>query len=158
MEQTGKTAREAARLFQELIEHWEAADAAARQRLSLNVTDFKALKVLCERGPLGPGELAGILHISTATTTGVVDRLEAHGYVTRTLHPTDRRRSSVTVNDALIQDPLAPAHALLSDVDAVLAHRPQPEREQILACLRELSDRMRHTIAQFPAPSHHPAK
>lgn len=156
MEQTGQTARDAARLFQELAGHWQAADAAARQRLSLNATDFQALKLLCERGPLGPSELAGALRISTATTTGVVDRLESHGYVTRTLHPTDRRRNSVTVNETLIQDPLAPAHALLRDVDTVLARLPQSDSEQLLACLRALSERMRHTISQFPL--HYPAK
>lgn len=158
MERTGKTTREAARLFQEIIDHCQAADTATRVQLGLNITDFKALKLLCEHENFGPGQLAAELDISTAATTLVLDRLEARDYVTRTLHPTDRRRSSICVNSELIADPFAAARALLRDADAAICKMPEAAREQMMIFLRDLSSRMQQTLSHLPVPSTPPVK
>lgn len=155
MERTGKTTREAARLFQEIIDHCQAADTVTRAQLGLNITDFKALKLLCEHGDFGPGQLAAELEISSAATTMVLDRLETRGYVTRTLHPTDRRRSSIAVNTEVIEDPFIAARALLRDADAALGKMPEAAREQLLIFLQDLSSRMQRTLLQLPSPSPH---
>lgn len=149
MERTGNTTREAARLFQEIIDHCQAADTVTRDQLGLNITDFKALKLLCEHGDFGPGQLAAELQISTAATTTVLDRLETRGYITRTMHPTDRRRSSIAVNGELIADPFLAAKALLRDADAAICRMPESAREQMLIFLQDLSSRMERTILQL---------
>lgn len=45
--------------------------------------------------PLTPAELADRTGVTRATITGLVDTLEAAGFVTRTPHPDDRRMMSV---------------------------------------------------------------
>ena len=57
--------------------------------------DAVALRLLLEAEragqPLGPGELARKLGISSASTTTLLDRLTRSGHVRREPHPTDRR-------------------------------------------------------------------
>src|SRR6185312_5639482 len=43
-------------------------------------------------GPLTAGEMARRAGLTTASMTGVIDRLEAAGFVRRTRDPADRRR------------------------------------------------------------------
>lgn len=45
--------------------------------------------------PLGPAEVARRLGVSTAASTGIVDRLAARGHVERRPHASDRRRTEV---------------------------------------------------------------
>lgn len=43
-------------------------------------------------GPVSPGQLAETMHIHPATMTGILDRLEEGGWLTRERAPDDRRR------------------------------------------------------------------
>jgi DNA-binding MarR family transcriptional regulator len=43
-------------------------------------------------GPVSPGHLAETMHIHPATMTGILDRLEEGGWVTRERAPDDRRK------------------------------------------------------------------
>lgn len=65
---------------------------AASQRMGLNPTDGKCLAVLRETGPITAGEMAEIIGVTTGAVTGIIDRLEKHGYVRRAADPHDRRR------------------------------------------------------------------
>ncbi|HET8928113.1 MAG TPA: MarR family transcriptional regulator [Microbacterium sp.] len=81
----------------------------AEQRLSdaslhymkLNRTDMRALHYLIVAGHTGalatPGAIAEHLHISTASTTKLLDRLERAGHITRRPHPTDRRSLAIAI-------------------------------------------------------------
>ncbi|MFI5890292.1 MarR family transcriptional regulator [Actinoplanes sp. NPDC051513] len=60
-------------------------------RLNLRDADFDCLNLLSEHGPLGPGALAKLAGLHPATMTGVLDRLEKAGFVTRDRDPGDRR-------------------------------------------------------------------
>jgi predicted transcriptional regulator len=67
-------------------------------RLGLNPTDHKCLGLLVDAGrPVTPGELAALTGLTTGAVTGVVDRLEAHGFVRRTRDPEDRRKVGIEV-------------------------------------------------------------
>src|SRR4029453_9133422 len=48
-------------------------------------------------GPSPPHVLAERLEVSPRNITGLVDALEAAGYVTRSAHPTDRRATIVSL-------------------------------------------------------------
>lgn len=80
----------------------ECTDAASRVRgvvaaqAGLSQSELTALEHLV-RGPVGPAELARLLKVSTAASTGIVDRLASHGHVTRVPHEQDRRRTHVVV-------------------------------------------------------------
>lgn len=65
---------------------------AASLLVGLNATDGKCLSVLRETGPITAGEMAKITGLTTGAVTGVIDRLEAHGFVRRAADLHDRRR------------------------------------------------------------------
>src|ERR1700739_3154860 len=70
---------------------------AAADRIGINATDLNCLNILSFRGHMTAGELARETGLTTASITGVVDRLEEAGYVTRVRDPRDRRRVVVTL-------------------------------------------------------------
>lgn len=66
-----------------------AADGLTTSRATL-------LWVLRDRGPSTQQALAGALGVSARNVTGLVDALEASGFVERRAHPSDRRAILVT--------------------------------------------------------------
>jgi len=64
----------------------------AAEALGLAPTDLVGMCLLQLHGPATPGWLAEMTGLSTGAVTGVVDRLERGGYVTRAQDPQDRRR------------------------------------------------------------------
>jgi len=70
---------------------------AAADRIGINATDLNCLNILSFSGHMTAGELARATGLTTASITGVVDRLEEAGYVSRERDPHDRRRVVVTL-------------------------------------------------------------
>jgi DNA-binding transcriptional ArsR family regulator len=71
---------------------------AAAERIGINATDLNCLNILSFSGHMTAGELARATGLTTASITGVVDRLEEAGFVTRERDPHDRRRVVVQIN------------------------------------------------------------
>ncbi|QIP83216.1 MarR family transcriptional regulator [Streptomyces sp. Tu 2975] len=71
--------------------------AAAAAVQGLTMTQAKMLILL--RQPLPMRALAGLLACDASNITGLVDRLEAHGLVSRHLDPADRRIKNVVATD-----------------------------------------------------------
>lgn len=65
------------------------------ERLGLHITDHKCLGLLSELGPLSAGRLAELTGLTTGAITGVLNRLERHGYARRVRNPDDRRNVNV---------------------------------------------------------------
>src|SRR5208282_2271297 len=65
---------------------------AAADRIGLNATDLNCLNILSFSGEMTAGELARQTGLTTASITGVADRLEEAGYARRERDPKDRRR------------------------------------------------------------------
>lgn len=90
-----------------LFRQYRAAETQMRRdtrdSMGMGETDLLALRYLLRSAKAGeimtPGKLAGLLKISTASTTILLDRLEKSGHVRRSPHPTDRRSSIVTATD-----------------------------------------------------------
>jgi DNA-binding MarR family transcriptional regulator len=70
---------------------------AAADKIGINATDLNCLNILSFSGSLTAGELARATGLTTASITGVVDRLEAAGFVSRERDASDRRRVVVTI-------------------------------------------------------------
>ena len=70
---------------------------AAADRIGINSTDLNCLNILSFRGQMTAGDLARETGLTTASITGVVDRLEEAGYVRRERDPQDRRRVVVRI-------------------------------------------------------------
>ncbi|GAA4769642.1 MarR family winged helix-turn-helix transcriptional regulator [Microbacterium gilvum] len=79
----------------------QSLNEASLRYMKLNQTDMRALHYLIVAGNRGdvvtPGVLAAFLSISTASTTKLLDRLEAAGHIVRTPHPSDRRALTVAI-------------------------------------------------------------
>src|SRR5580693_3637877 len=65
---------------------------AAADRIGLNATDLNCLNILSFSGQMTAGDLARATGLTTASITGVLDRLEEAGYVRRERDSKDRRR------------------------------------------------------------------
>jgi DNA-binding MarR family transcriptional regulator len=70
---------------------------AVADRLGLNPTDHKCIDLLSSAGSMTAGELAEATGLTTGAITGVIDRLEAAGFVRREDDPDDRRRVIIRV-------------------------------------------------------------
>ncbi|MEU2286762.1 MarR family transcriptional regulator [Streptomyces sp. NPDC013178] len=75
---------------------------AAKQ--GLNATEEKTLDYLQRQGPLTAKDLAELTGLAPASVTGLVDRLEAKGFVRRVKHPTDKRRVLVEPIEAKLSE------------------------------------------------------
>jgi DNA-binding MarR family transcriptional regulator len=63
--------------------------------LALNDVDLDCLDLINRHGPLSPSALARLAGLHPATITGILDRLERGGWVTRDRDPYDRRAVAV---------------------------------------------------------------
>ncbi|HWU12716.1 MAG TPA: MarR family transcriptional regulator [Caulobacter sp.] len=66
-------------------------------RVGLNASDLECLDLIQLQGPRTAGELAKATGLTSGAITGLIDRLERAGYVTREGDPGDRRRVVVRV-------------------------------------------------------------
>lgn len=117
---------------------------ASHRYMNLGDTDMRALRlamVSADQGHhLTAREIAEHLHITSAATTKLLDRLEAAGHITRTRHPTDRRALAILVNPETrraAEVTIGREHARRFRVAAAL----QPEeRETVIRFLDALSE------------------
>lgn len=71
---------------------------AVAEYLGLHQTDHECLDLLDWTGPLTAGEIGAHLGLTSGAVTGLIDRLEAGGWVYRERDPQDRRRVFVKVS------------------------------------------------------------
>jgi len=67
-------------------------------RIGINATDLNCLNIVALTGHTTAGELARRTGLTTASITGVLDRLEEGGFVRRERDPHDRRRVIVNLS------------------------------------------------------------
>jgi DNA-binding MarR family transcriptional regulator len=103
-------------------------------QLGLDALELLAVEHLGMEGEMGPSELARRVHVTTGATTALVDRLVAHGYVTRETHPSDRRKLLVRLTPQARHK--AHLHVL-------------PMADEVVALAADLSDEERETVGRF---------
>lgn len=121
----------------------QRASAASRRYMQLGETDMKALRFVIVRTDQGlhvtARDIADHLGISSASTTKLLDRLEAGTHIHRTRHPTDRRAIAVVVSPATrkaAEETVGREHARRFAVAAGLS---AAERETVIRFLDALS-------------------
>src|SRR5215472_2518123 len=109
------------------------------ERIGINVTDLNCLNLLALSGHLTAGELARRTGLTTASITGVLDRLEDAGFVRRQRDPHDRRRVIVRLEAARGLRDVAPVFApVIAAWRAVAAQYTDDELGLILGFQEQL--------------------
>jgi DNA-binding MarR family transcriptional regulator len=114
---------------------WQLMGQAAADRIGLNATDLNCLNILSFSREMTAGELARATGLTTASITGVVDRLEQAGFVRRQRDPKDRRRVVIRLE----------LHKALQEVAPVF----QPMIRDWLAMTNDYSDDELRLIVEF---------
>lgn len=112
------------------------------RRRNLTTSQLATLRQLGRAGSLSAGELARGISVSQATITGIVDRLELRGLVTRTRSDEDRRRVVIELTEAgrvVVASSPPPLHERFM---VRLAELPEDERREIDRMLRRIVEMM----------------
>jgi DNA-binding MarR family transcriptional regulator len=131
----------------EAVRGWREAEQRlsfeSRTAMQLNETDMKALRYIIASSnadvAVTAGALAEHLHISTASVTKLLDRLERAGHIVRKPHPTDRRAVTVEITPEThrqVRRTMGLQHARRFEVARALS---PAEREIVTRFLTELS-------------------
>jgi len=86
--------------LQRTTHHTLHALSSALAELNLTAAEINALANLADRGALNVRELSAETGTRATTLTGVLDRLENRGYLTRELDATDRRSFRLPLTEA----------------------------------------------------------
>jgi DNA-binding MarR family transcriptional regulator len=127
---------------------------AAADRVGINATDLNCLNILSFSGSLTAGELARATGLTTASITGVVDRLEAAGFVRRERDPADRRRVVVTIE---IEKALREVASIFAPMVADWQGLAEGYSDAELQLIVEFYDQMQHIIRTHLARLREPA-
>lgn len=116
--------------------------SAMARRLGLNPSEVDAMEHLMDE-PMGPVELSRRLHMTSASATVLVDRLEEAGHVSREADPQDRRRRVVRPTAQGTASVYAQVAPLVTDLVAAEDHLTGPQRAALLRYLERVADVLR---------------
>ncbi|WP_375490452.1 MarR family winged helix-turn-helix transcriptional regulator [uncultured Jatrophihabitans sp.] len=129
----------AAAAVRDLILSGEAFRAAVATAMGTGVRETEAISYLRVRGSLSQLDLARELHLSPASVTALVDRLERQGLAQRSTSPADRRVTLVGLTDQAVD-----AAARIWDVLLeVVATTPGCDTDQTVDVLHALAAQLR---------------
>lgn len=112
---------EAVRAYQAAVDDFDRETA---RLLNINQTDLRCLEILLQDlSQAAPTELASRLGLTTGSVTPMLDRLERRGYLTRSPHPTDRRKTIVQATPKAVHDANALVAPLVTEAAETLLGR-----------------------------------
>ena len=127
---------------------------AAAERIGINATDLNCLNILSFSGHMTAGELARATGLTTASITGVVDRLEEAGFVRRERDPQDRRRVVVRlVLERAVRDVAGVFLPMLRDWREMAARYSDDELRLIIDYTARMEDILRRHILRLRSAS-----
>jgi DNA-binding transcriptional ArsR family regulator len=127
---------------------------AAADRIGLNATDLNCLNILSFSGKMTAGELAKATGLTTASITGVADRLEEAGYVRRERDPEDRRRVVIRLVMEKALHNVAPVFLpLIRGWQGVVDHYTDDELRLIVDFYGLMEEVIREHLARLRGPA-----
>jgi len=152
--QTGRRSR-LNQAVREALRDLSAELSLLNQRMSghldLKGTDLQCLDLIDSRGPLSPSSLARLAGLHPATMTGVIDRLERGGWITRQRDPSDRRGVVLQPVPGRRADVLRLASGMNAEVAKICADYSSDDLDLIATFLRRTADAGRTAGAQLDA-------
>jgi len=92
--------REIIFLIRKLMQGGELYTKELNKKYSISAAQLNCLLALYEAGSLPPSQIAKHMMVKSSTVTGVVDRLEQKGLITRIRNSPDRRVITIQLTDA----------------------------------------------------------
>ncbi len=127
----------------QLREAEQRLSEASQRYMKLGPTDMKALHFLIVAQNTGtiatPGAIAVHLDISTASTTKLLDRLEAAGHIIRSPHPHDRRALAISITEETYEAAVETVGRLQAKRFHAAARLSQEQREIVIAFLKDMT-------------------
>jgi DNA-binding MarR family transcriptional regulator len=123
--------------------------SAVAAKQGLNATEEKTLDFLQRKGPLTAKDLAELTGLAPASVTGLVDRLEAKGFVRRIKHPTDKRRVLVELNEPKLAELAGFFADWARDIVAACEEFSAPELETVNRFLEVMTETQRKATARL---------
>ena len=131
--------------LQELIDVAEALPPAVARRAGLSTSELHSLRHLSAH-PMGPVELARVLGVTSAASSGVVDRLVSRGHAERRPDPTDGRRTEVVITESGRAEVLARLQPMFAALAALDNGLTDEQREVVECYLRGAIEAMRRLL------------
>lgn len=126
---------------------------ASLDYMQLNRNDMRALHYLIgakNRGAVAtPGGIATHLNISTASTTKLLDRLEAAGHITRQPHPTDRRALTIAITPSTHEAALHTVGRQQAKRFYAAARLTPEERSAVIRFLNDMTNELTSGMGQW---------
>jgi DNA-binding MarR family transcriptional regulator len=151
MNDPAQTSELASRLLRLLprLQQWAASTVQAnRGEHDLSLRQFAVLYLIRE-GEDSPSALARRLRISPAVVTGLLDRLEQHGFLRRRMDPGDRRRLRLELTESGQAASLAVGQMLSREIAQQLDRAPAAD----LAALAQALGLLEQTVSALERDS-----
>jgi DNA-binding MarR family transcriptional regulator len=121
-------------------------------KLELRDVDIDCLDLIDREGPLTPSTLARLAGLHPATITGILDRLERGGWVTRERDPADRRAVLVRARRERLPDLLRLYAGMNRSMNRIYTEYSERELEAIADFLRRTARAGRTATDQLSEP------
>lgn len=134
---------------------------ASQKYMKLGRTDMRALHYLIVSRHSGtiatPSAIAAHLKISSASTTKLLDRLEAAGHVERAPHPSDRRALAITITNETHEAAVETVGRLQSKRFHAAARLSSEQRQTVIDFLDDMTEQLSTGYENWPQTTHPPA-
>ncbi len=128
----------------QLREAEQRLSEVSRRYMRLNETDMRALHylIVCAHQSMiaTPGGISQHLHISSASTTKLLDRLERGGHIVRAAHPTDRRALAISITPETHRAAMETVGRQQSKRFYAAARLTPQERDVVIRFLRDMTE------------------
>ena len=125
-------------------------DLFSASPISRTETEILALLFLEDGERSEPALLADRLHVSRQSMTGLLDRLESAGFVSRCAHETDRRRKVVRLTDKGLRLVQTVAERALRRDAGLIATFPKQKISNTLRLVERMCDKIEEWAADHP--------
>lgn len=132
--------REIIFLIRKLMQGSELFTKQLNREYQITAAQLNCLLALYENGPLPPSQIAKFMMVKSSTVTGVIDRLELKGLVTRIRNSPDRRIITIELTESgrkLAENAPPPIQQKIIDGMKRLSDL---EKEQIVLALTKLTN------------------